>query len=135
VKSDLGGLVTRRGGQVEHLTGAKRIRLPQKGGIRVELEVPDDVLEWHAAATDESDRELWRDWADYYAVAGESPSDLRGEMESDIERFVSRVLDADAIRVRGGEGGKGPATGDALEVSSAGRWETAWFPDAGAKLP
>lgn len=63
--------------------------------LLVELTIPDadHTLEWFIAVKDPaSGRELVTDWCDHYAVAGESPEELRRERWEEIEEFLTKLL-------------------------------------------
>jgi len=64
----------------------------QKGASLVfDVTIPKGVLEWFASAKNNG-REVWSDWTEHYATAGESRIQLEEEMARDVEDFIRRVL-------------------------------------------
>ena len=97
------------------------IRAHKPEGLVFEITVPHSVLEWFVTARRTSpDQEVWNDWMDYYAVAGETETELRSAMARHIERFIDRLL---AAKVRVVESRAFLRRRQRLEWRTAGEWE------------
>ncbi|TAG76470.1 MAG: hypothetical protein EAZ24_08750 [Burkholderiales bacterium] len=73
------------------------LHLSKTEHLTIVVTIPHDTLEWFAIAR-ASGREVWTDWADYYATNGETTESLRAYMASDIEHFV-HTLSRSEVRV------------------------------------
>jgi len=100
-------------------TDAWVIQIPKGDGIVFTVTVPLNVLEWFAAAT-EGPSELWSDWADYYATAGETNEELKADMASDVEWFILTLLASPVRRTGKATGSK---TAPSLEWERNGKWQ------------
>jgi hypothetical protein len=94
-----------------------RIRRPPD--LVFDVTVPHDVLEWFVDARDNSGS-IWSEWADYYPTDGETRGQLLVDMASDIERFVTVLMNSE-VRVL-----HDPAKADkGVELAVAGSWRRA----------
>jgi hypothetical protein len=81
------------------------IAVLKTGSLRFEITVPRAALEWFVIAK-VGDDEVWRDWADHYAVAGETNTELGLEMQACVENFVN-ALSRREVRTVSGSGSAG----------------------------
>jgi hypothetical protein len=72
---------------VQETLEASIIRIANADSFSIEVTVPLNVLEWFAAIY-ESEKEIWRDWADYVPLSKKPHSELKEWMQTDIINFV-----------------------------------------------
>lgn len=77
--------------------GVSQLLLSRRGGFTSRITVPLSIFEWFVDVTDEeSQQEVWDDWADYFGETAEKH--LAREME-DIRAYVEAWMSAGDVRV------------------------------------
>lgn len=62
-----------------------------KSEYSIDVVIPHDVLE-RSVTVSVNGSEVWSDWIDYYATAGETRGELRQDMERDVMWFFRQLL-------------------------------------------
>jgi hypothetical protein len=88
---------------IEDQPSSWKLHIASPPNISVELVVPHSVLEWFVTVRDATtDAEVWSDWMDYQGYvrkAEENLEELRRDMHSDIQWFVTTLGRATDFRI------------------------------------
>jgi len=92
------------------------LRISKPAGIVIDVTIPHAILEWFIDVRDSSGS-VWSEWADYYPINNETKDQLLLDMESDIERFVTVLLQSE-VRVLHNQA----KAGKKVELAIRGSW-------------
>lgn len=87
---------------------------------RVEVVVPDAVLEWQVAVADANGHEVFTDWCEHYET--DSAQNVEADMAAEIVGFLSLIRPG-TVRVHASSTRNEPAR---LEVLHDGTWTDPW---------